>query len=129
MRLLLDTHIWIWSLQGSTRLGRRVQAELIDPTNERWLSSVSSYEALTLHSKGRLELLPTLDAWLPKAIKSFKEAPVTHEIAFVARQLPLQHQDPIDRLLAATAKVLNLTLVTADKTLLGLSQISTLPNL
>jgi PIN domain nuclease of toxin-antitoxin system len=56
-----------------------------------------------------------------------KEAVPTHEIMLVARQLPL-HQDPSDRMLAATALVLDLTLVTADQRLLQLKSIKTLPN-
>jgi PIN domain nuclease of toxin-antitoxin system len=56
-----------------------------------------------------------------------REAPLTHEIALVAQRLNL-HQDPADRFLAATAQVLDLTLVTADERLLGLANIKTLAN-
>jgi len=55
------------------------------------------------------------------------EAPLTHEIALIARQLPL-HQDPADRILAATAQIHDLTLLTADNRLLGLGSIRTLAN-
>jgi PIN domain nuclease of toxin-antitoxin system len=51
MRLLLDTHIWIWSLAEPKRLSRRVQNELRDVNNELWLSPVSTWEALLLHAK------------------------------------------------------------------------------
>lgn len=129
MKLLLDTHIWLWSLQDINRLGRRVQRELTDVANERWLSPISTWEALTLHFKGRVILLPNLPEWVADATLNFREAPLTHQITVVARELKLPHQDPADRLLAATAKVLGLTLVTADRALLGLSEIATLPNL
>jgi PIN domain nuclease of toxin-antitoxin system len=56
-----------------------------------------------------------------------KEAPLTHEIALAARQFPFD-QDPADRMLAATAQVLDLTLVTADERLLELPNIRTLAN-
>jgi PIN domain nuclease of toxin-antitoxin system len=56
------------------------------------------------------------------------EAPLTHEIAVAARQLPWSHKDPADRFLAATAQTLRLTLVTADVKLLGLGNILTLAN-
>jgi PIN domain nuclease of toxin-antitoxin system len=57
-----------------------------------------------------------------------REAPLTHEIVMAAQELPLEHSDPADRFLAATAGVLKLTLVTADHRLLGLGEISTLAN-
>ena len=59
---------------------------------------------------------------------SFREAPLTHEIVIAAHSLSLTHADPADRFLAATAKVLGLTLVTADRKLLGLGEIATLAN-
>lgn len=127
MRLLLDTHIWLWSLSDPRRLGRRVLGQLKDQDNELWLSPISTYEALTLYHKGRFEIDGKLEEWLARATAGTREAPLTHEIALVARQLPL-HQDPADRILAATAEVLDLTLVTADERLLGLGTIRTLAN-
>ena len=128
MRLLLDTHIWLWSLQDPDRLGKRVRQELKDSANELWLSPISTWEALTLNEKGRIRLHGNLTEWVVQATASFREAPLTHEIALAARKLPLQHQDPADRFLAATAEVLELTLVTADAGLLGLGEIATLGN-
>jgi len=128
MKLLLDTHIWIWSMQGSDRLGKRTAQEIKNPENERWLSPVSTWEALTLHAKKRIYLPKDISAWVARATAMFLEAPLTHEIALAARRLPWQHNDPADRFLAATAQVLNLTLVTADSNLLGLGDISTLAN-
>ncbi len=127
MRLLLDTHIWLWTVSDPKRLGRRVLHQLKDEANELWLSPISTYEALTLHYKGRYEIDGNLAEWLARATAGTREAPLTHEIAFVARQLPL-HQDPADRILAATAEVLDLTLVTADERLLGLGTIRTMAN-
>ena len=127
MRLLLDTHIWLWSLSEPRRIGRRVLVQLKDQDNELWLSPMSTYEALTLYYKGRFEIDTDLSTWLARATAGTREAPLTHEIALVARQLPL-HQDPADRILAATAEVLDLTLVTADERLLGLGTIRTMAN-
>lgn len=128
LKLLLDTHIWLWSLQNPKLLGRRVQLELRNPVNELWLSPISTWEALTLHAKGRIVLHGNLTEWVARATASLREAPLTHEIALVARELQIRQQDPADRFLAATAQVLNLTLVTADTTLLGLGEIATLAN-
>lgn len=128
MRLLLDTHIWIWSLQASNRLGRRAAHEIKNPENECWVSPVSTWEALTLNAKGRIRLPDDISAWVAHATAPFLEAPLTHEIALAARRLPWTHEDPADRFLAATAQLLRLTLVTADAALLGLGDISTLAN-
>jgi PIN domain nuclease of toxin-antitoxin system len=96
--------------------------------NELWLSPVSTWEALSLHDEGRIKLEGDLEQWMAKARAPFLEAPVTHEVVVAARRVPLPRQNLADRLLAATALVLDLTLVTADGNLLGLGEIATLGN-
>lgn len=128
MKLLLDTHIWLWSMENPDRLGKRVLQELAETSNELWLSPISTWEVLTLNSKGRIRLSLSVSEWVTRATAPFLEAPLTHEIALAARQLPMSNQDPADRFLAATAQVLNLTLVTADSHLIGLGEIATLAN-
>lgn len=108
MRRLLDTHIWLWNLQAQRRLGRRVLRYLQDRENELWLSPMSTWEALTLNHKGRIRINEDLATWLARAIAGTREAPLTHEIALAARRLSMR-QDPADRILAATAEVLDLT--------------------
>jgi PIN domain nuclease of toxin-antitoxin system len=109
-------------------LGPTARRELKDTGNEVWLSPISAWEALILHEKKKIEIPGDLAQWLAEAIAPFHEAPLTHEIALVSRRVPLPHQDPADRFLAATAQVLDLTLVTADAQLLGLGKIATLAN-
>jgi PIN domain nuclease of toxin-antitoxin system len=128
LKLLLDTHIWLWSQREPQRLGRRIQEQLESEENELWLSPISSWEALTLHRKGRIRLHADPASWLARATAQLREAPLTHEIVAAAEQLQLPHSDPADKFLAATAKVLGLTLVTADRNLLGLGEIATLAN-
>ena len=128
MRLLLDTHIWLWSLEEIGRLGAGVRHAMRNPQNELWLSPISTWEALILHEKGRIHLVGDLDDWVTESTAPFLEAPLTHEIVRISRLLPLPQRDPADRFLAATAKVLDLTLVTADANLLGLGEIATLRN-
>jgi PIN domain nuclease of toxin-antitoxin system len=127
LRLLLDTHIWLWLLDDPARLGRRTQQELGDERNELWLSPISTWEALTLHRKGKIHMSSDVAAWLTDAISGTKLAPFTHEVALAGRQFPLD-LDPTDRILSATASVFDLTLVTADRRLLELGDIKTLPN-
>ena len=67
-------------------------------------------------------------AWVERAAEQLREAPLTHEIVRTGLAIPLPHADPADRFLAATAKVLKLTLVTADEKLLDLDEISSLAN-
>jgi PIN domain nuclease of toxin-antitoxin system len=128
LKLLLDTHIWIWSLARPKHLSQRVHRELNDQNNELWLSPVSTWEVLWLNSKGRIHLQDNVRDWIARATMHLREAPLTHEIVVVAQELPLPHEDPADRFLAATAEVLGLTLVTADHRLLGLGTIATLAN-
>jgi PIN domain nuclease of toxin-antitoxin system len=128
LRLLLDTHIWLWSLREPGRLGNRTRHELRDPGNELWLSPVSTWEALILIEKGRIRVGEDPDEWVVDSTKPFREAPLTHEIAAASRRLRMPQRDPADRFLAATAKVLGLTLLTADANLLGLGDIATLGN-
>lgn len=127
MNFLLDTHIWIWSKGNPARLSKRVETELSNPANELWLSPVSMWEALTLMKKGRIRMTDPFE-WVERAVEQMREAPLTHEIVRVGLAMPLPHADPADRFLAATAKVLKLTLITADQKLLGLGEISTLAN-
>ena len=128
MKLLLDSHIWLWSFIEPERLGTRSRKELKNPNNELWLSPVSTWEALTLHAKGRVYLAENVKEWIALNTAPFLEAPLTHEIAMAAEFISLAHRDPADRLLAGTAQVLSLTLLTADARLLGLGEISTLAN-
>ena len=127
MNLLLDTHIWIWSKVDPKRLGKRARAELSDTGNELWLSPVSVWEALALMQKGRIRVEDPI-AWVERAADQLREAPLTQEIVRTGFALSLPHADPADRFLAATAKVLKLTLLTADQRLLGLGDIASLAN-
>lgn len=128
MRLLLDTHIWLWSVLEPHRIAPRLGTELRGGAHELWLSPISAWEALLLHTKGRIRLRDDFQRWFALASATLREAPLTHEIVLASQDMPFAHADPADRFLAATAKVLGLTLVTADERLLGLGDISTLAN-
>ena len=128
MKLLLDTHVWLWALHNPSRLSHRVRDVLRNPANEVWLSPVSTWEALLLNAKGEIRLPANLSEWLTVAIAPLREAPLTHEIVLIAQQLPLPQRDPADPFLAATAQVLDLTLVTAGDNLLRLGTIRTMKN-
>jgi len=112
---LLDTHIFLWGLLEPDRLHDEVVAAL-EAASEVWLSPVTVWESLLLAERGRVVLEPDGPTWLRKVLRAtaFREAPLTHEVAFASRGVDLPHQDPADRFLVATAFTYGLTLVTAD---------------
>jgi PIN domain nuclease of toxin-antitoxin system len=130
VKLLLDTHIWLWSTLDPQRLSRRVEKALADSANELWLSPISIGELIVLLRKGRLTLPSDLSAWVAQTMVDLElvEAPLTVEIALAISSITFPHGDPADHFLAATAKVLGLTLVTADEHLVHLSGIQVLAN-
>ena len=130
MALLLDTHIWLWGLLDPERLSREVHQALTSEGVDIRLSSVSIWEALLLAERGRVTLDPDPPTWLQEAasIMPIRETPVTFEVALASRTITLPHQDPVDRFIAASARVFGLTLVTADSRLLQCPDIEVLPN-
>jgi PIN domain nuclease of toxin-antitoxin system len=130
MKLLLDTHIWIWSVLEPQRISRRVAAELDNPENELWLSPVSIWEAMLLYRKGRLKIPEGFSTWLTRALTgaSFMEAPMTFAVAEAFSTIQLTHADPADLFLAASAKAFGLTLVTSDRNLIRAKELSVLEN-
>jgi PIN domain nuclease of toxin-antitoxin system len=130
MRLLLDTHIWLWSVGQPQKLSRRVRTEIQKPKNEIWLSPISIWEFLMLLEKGRVQVDGPPEDWISRAYAAapFREAPLTMEIALATRDNGLAHRDPADNFLVATAKVLQLTLVTSDERLCDAKGVSLLVN-
>lgn len=130
MKLLLDTHIWLWGLLQPERLSPAVCTELESPRNELWLSPISVWEALVLVERGQLSVGTSPAEWVEQMVRAVprREAPLTHDIAVMSQRLKLPHQDPADRFLAATARVMGLTLVTADKRLLESSEYAVMAN-
>jgi len=113
---LLDTHIFLWGLLEPARLRGEVAA-VLEAASEVWLSPITVWESLLLAERGRVVLEPDGPTWMRKALRAvaFREAPLTHEVAFASRTVALPHQDPADRFLVATAITYRLTLVTADQ--------------
>lgn len=130
MNFLLDTHIWLWGLLEPQRISTRVAEELGNPDNSLWVSPISSWEIVLLCKKGRLRLDMPTEGWISTAIRALqaREATLTHEVVFQAKKIELPHRDPADRLLAATALVYGLTLITADDRLLNCAGLPCLAN-
>ena len=129
MNFLLDTHVWLWSLIAPARLSSAIQAALIEPQHTLYLSPISVWEAMLLIERGRIQVDSTPAEWVTLALTKspLREASLTHAIAVRSRTISLPHQDPADRFIAATALVLDLTLITADLHLLQQPQLSAWP--
>ena len=130
MKLLLDTHIWLWALLEPERLSPAVRAALASAENELWLSPISVWEALLLAERGRVRVDTAPTEWVQRMVRALprREAALTHDIAIASRQLTLSHDDPADRFLAATAQVMGLTLVTADARLIASTEYAVMAN-
>lgn len=130
MRLLLDTHIWIWSHLDPSRLSRRVTRALVAPTTELWLSPISVWELELLVERKRIVISGDVETWIETAWSRAPthEATLNREVAVRSRTVRVPHQDPADRFLAATAQVFDLTLVTDDENLLRGKGYRTLAN-
>ena len=83
MKLLLDTHVWVWMRLDPDRLDSRARRRIEDPSNELWLSPISAWELLQLADHGRLRLSPDAPTWIRNAIanKLDAEKPVAGEAA------------------------------------------------
>lgn len=116
MNLLLDTHVLLWAFEGSSRLGRRATAEIVDPRNQVWVSAVNAWEIAIKYGLGRLDLPAPPEQSVPRTIEAsgFSMLVVDLDHALAVAHLPPHHRDPFDRLLIAQATVENLMLVTAD---------------
>ena len=130
MKLLLDTHIWIWSVQEPWKLSSEVAREIMQPENKLFLSPVSIWELSILTERKRVVLNLDFGQWCRTSIQelSLKEAPLTWDVAGEIPSTRFLHRDPGDRFLVATAKVFDLTLVTADERLIEVPGLRVLPN-
>jgi len=130
MKLLLDTSVFLWMAFGDAKLGRKTKRLLEASSTEVWLSPISIWESLMLERGGRIRLEPNPLRWTRDALAAFpfREAPLNHEVALRSRAIQIDHEDPADRFLAATAAVYDLTLLTADERLLKGSGYTALKN-
>ena len=128
MKILLDTHVWIWRLLEPERLTAHLADLLADPAHELLLSPISVWETLVLARKGRLELRPDPGVWVRTALSrsTTVRAPFDHEVALRSEDLPgFASQDPADRFLVATALVHGLALATVDRAMLDFEPLET----
>lgn len=111
MRLLLDTHAFLWLVAGDERLPASARS-LVAGAEVVLLSAASVWEAEIKRAAGRLTAPPVTDAARRADVDVL---PVTADHAHAAAHLPLHHRDPFDRMLVAQAQLENLVLVSKDE--------------
>jgi PIN domain nuclease of toxin-antitoxin system len=121
LNLLLDTHIWLWLLNGETAQLSESCLAAINSAKQLNVSAISIWEVGMLEAKGRIQLQKTCLDWVREALKApkLKLVPLTPEIAIESSRLPgTLHGDPADRILAATSRLTGASLVTKDRKLI-----------
>jgi len=116
VRLLVDTHCWLWYLLAPERLNSRAQELLREPDNEIFFSSASAWEIVVKFALGKLELPLSPSKYIPDRVASLghQSLPIRQDHVIRIEALPLHHRDPFDRILVAQAQVESLPLLTAD---------------
>jgi PIN domain nuclease of toxin-antitoxin system len=129
--IILDTHVWVWWVQGESRLPRpaaeRIQQEEATGIG---VSAISCWEISKLVEHNRLALPLPVEEWLTTALDypGMELVPITPRIAVESTQLPGEfHSDPADQLIVATARVLGAVLMTADSKIRRYSHVATYP--
>ena len=127
MRVLLDTHILIWSLYELQRLDQATGALLEDPGTDVLFSATSIWEIAIKARLGRVDFNQRPEAVVEAALETgFTELPIRSEAAALVADLPLHHRDPFDRLLVAQAMSEPARLLTSDTQLRAYSELVTL---
>ena len=117
MKILLDTHIFLWFISDNSRLSPNVQSVIQDTKNTVYLSAVSIWEVIVKYQLGKLQLPESPEIYLPKQRDRHQISSLPLDEGSVAQlaSLPSLHRDPFDRMLICQALQNNLTMATEDK--------------
>jgi PIN domain nuclease of toxin-antitoxin system len=116
MRILLDTHIFLWFISGDTQLSMDVRDAIRDPDNEVYLSAISVWEAIVKYQLGKLPLPEHPETYLPKQrdLHQIASLDLNESSVLQLAKLPTLHRDPFDRMLICQALQNGLTIATVD---------------
>lgn len=116
MKLLLDTHIFLWFISGDHQLSDDVRDAIRDTSNDVYLSVASIWESIIKYQLGKLPLPKSPEIYLPEQRKRHQIASLVIDEGSVIQLaiLPMLHRDPFDRLLICQAKQHGMTIATAD---------------
>jgi PIN domain nuclease of toxin-antitoxin system len=121
---LIDTHVLIWALEGSSRLGNKGRALLKDPEHEHWVSAASVWEIAIKSSVRKLALSrPLRDLEKGIVAAGFRMLDISIRHAAAVPEIEVPHNDPFDRLLLAQCEVETLRLLSADSALAGIPSV------
>ena len=121
MKLLLDTHIFLWLIDDDKRLSEQYRQVIQDPNNEKFLSVVSIWKCAIKYQIGKLDFPSSPETYLPEERRKhlIKTLTVDENSIVPLVKLPLLHKDPFDRLIMAQALQHDLTIMTEDKLILA----------
>lgn len=111
-RILIDTHVLLWWLNGDSALGERAKTIIANEDNDIYVSAATAWEIAIKRKKGLLVVPDDIDAIIVEA--GFKALPISIFHGEQAGELPLHHSDPFDRMLIAQAQAEGLQLMTKD---------------
>jgi PIN domain nuclease of toxin-antitoxin system len=116
MRILLDTHIFLWFISGDLQLSIDIRDTICDPDNEVYLSAISVWEVIVKYQLGKLPLPEHPATYLPKQriLHQIASLDLDENCVTQLAKLPLLHRDPFDRMLICQALQHNLTIATVD---------------
>ncbi len=119
MRLLLDTHVWLWWMLDSSRLSDSTRRLVLDESTTVYLSVASAWEIAIKYALGKIALPAPPATYIPSRAEGgeFHIVDVRLEHALAVAELPRHHDDPFDRLLVAQCIVEGFRLITADRRL------------
>jgi PIN domain nuclease of toxin-antitoxin system len=117
VKLLVDTHCWLWLSVSPERISKHAMKHLKDEDNELFLSAASAWEIAIKYSIGKLRLPAPPREFVPRLLTETQTYPmaVQHDHAFRTAELPNHHADPFDRLLIAQAQAEGMPIVTHDQ--------------
>jgi PIN domain nuclease of toxin-antitoxin system len=113
MNLLLDTHVFLWTVGDSSRLQPKVAEAISNRKNAVFVSAITSVEIAIKSALGKLQVPRDLEEEIVG--RGFSELPMRFKHGTALQDLPSHHQDPFDRMLIAQAISEGLTIVTHDR--------------
>jgi PIN domain nuclease of toxin-antitoxin system len=119
VRLLVDTHVWLWLQTAPEQIERATLDQLADESNDVYLSAASGWEIAIKYRLGKIALPQSPEVYVPDRMRTSGTTPLAVEHAHALRvaTLPAHHRDPFDRLLVAQSQLLGMALVTSDEQL------------
>lgn len=116
MKLLLDTHSFLWFVNGDMQLSVQARTLIEDLSNERFLSTASLWEMAIKHSTGKLQFSRPFDEFLSEQLSQndVQITPITFQHTVVVASLPFHHRDPFDRMIIAQSIIEGMPIISID---------------